>query len=388
MFHKGKVIAALEAKRDRFVAFEANLADGLKRMGEALNRLNKLSRPEIEARLAGSPWPGARPSAEFNDSSHIVIPFSQRWDNHEQAREWAMQILASVSTFAVDGSQVPPSKDFSVPVAAVQIGWFENPHNGRQPYTKAIDFEVLTPDEMMDNSGGFPDQRVNLRRFQGEVARLIERMNAAGDEGVKPVCFLDGSLIVSFVQQLRPNHQRSYIDLIVQLLETSQRTRVPLVGYVDTSYANDLITMLAHLERCDNLPPISDGALLRPRMAWGDRSRALICARDDTVLAQYGAQRDQLGCVYLKTTADSPPARLDFPAWLIEEGWLETVLNVVRAECVIGTGYPYAAETADAVAVITAADREQFYHTFQEFAEREGLALRYSRKALGKRRRR
>jgi len=64
------------------------------------------------------------------------------------------------------------------------------------------------------------------------------------------------------------------------------------------------------------------------------------------------------------------------------------VLNLVRAECVVGAGYPYALETADAVAVLTMQDRERFYWLFQEFAEREGLPLRFSRKVVSKKGRR
>ncbi len=63
-------------------------------------------------------------------------------------------------------------------------------------------------------------------------------------------------------------------------------------------------------------------------------------------------------------------------------------MDVVRAECVVGNGYPYAVETADAVAVITMQDRERFYRVFQEFVEKEGLPLRFSRKAVSKTKRR
>ena len=60
----------------------------------------------------------------------------------------------------------------------------------------------------------------------------------------------------------------------------------------------------------------------------------------------------------------------------------------MRAECVVGTGYPYAlVETADAVAVLTMQDRERFYRLFQEFEEWERLPLRFSRKAASKRER-
>jgi hypothetical protein len=161
------------------------------------------------------------------------------------------------------------------------------------------------------------------------------------------------------------------------------------VGYIDTSYANDLAAVLDALSGRRTRQRISDGALLRSRMGWGDRSAAYICAREDQVLPVDGHKYyDQVCFVYLKTTADRPPARLDLPRWLLEAGELEHVLDVVRAECVVGNGYPYAVETADAVAVITMQDRERFYRVFQEFAERKSLKVGTSRKTQSKIRRR
>jgi hypothetical protein len=120
-------------------------------------------------------------------------------------------------------------------------------------------------------------------------------------------------------------------------------------------------------------------------MKWGDRSAAYICARKDAVEQTY---YEGVVFVYLETTADGLPARLDVPRWVLEERELEHVVDVVRAECVVGNGYPYALETADAVAVITHRDRERFYRVFQEFAEKEGLHLEFSSKAVSKRTRR
>jgi len=64
------------------------------------------------------------------------------------------------------------------------------------------------------------------------------------------------------------------------------------------------------------------------------------------------------------------------------------MLDLVRAECVVGGGYPYAVETADAVAVISYKDQQRFYALFQQFAEREGIALTLARKAMSKQSRR
>ena len=63
-------------------------------------------------------------------------------------------------------------------------------------------------------------------------------------------------------------------------------------------------------------------------------------------------------------------------------------MQVVRAECAVGTGYPYAIETADAVAVITAEDRRRFYAMFERFAEENDIRLRVAAKLQSKLRRR
>jgi hypothetical protein len=391
MFHRERVIAALEAKAGRFSGYEVALSDALVAYEAALAELEGLSRAEVEARLAGVPWPGARPTVE-HDQQGLVVPFQHTWANHQQARAWAMEVLSGVPTIAVDGSQIMPNRDISIPVAAVQVGWFVNPHTGEDTYVKDIHFEVLAPDELADSDVealGFPEWRVNLRRFVLECEKLINAMQTARGSSAKPVCFFDGSLITSFVSQMRPEQQRLYVETVVSLLDASEEYHAPLVGFIDTSYAKDLTAMLDALTGRWTRQRISDGALLRSRMGWGDRTAAYVCARDDKVLPIGGSKYyDRVCFVYLKTTADRPPARLDLPLWLLEAGELERTVDVVRAECVVGNGYPYAVETADAVAVITMQDRERFYRTFQEFAERAGLPLRFSRKAVSKKGRR
>jgi len=388
MLHPGKIVAALEAKRDRFTAVEEARWEDLDALNQALGALTNQSLAEIESRLSGIPWPGARPTAEHEQHENIVISFTENWSNHQQAREWALGVLQGVPTFAADGSQISPSRDLSIPVAVVQVGWFENRHQADGTYIKGIAVEVLTADELAEDEeeeSGFPDWRLNWRRFELEIERLVAYMQANANAQPKPLCFFDGSLVVSFAQHMRPERQRLYVNAVLRLLDTSEQTDVPLIGYVDTSYANDLTVMLAHLASLSLSARVSDAALLRPRMRWGDRSQVYVCARDDDVLDKY---YERACFVYLKTTASNPPARVEFPRWLYEAGEHERVLDLVRAECVVGVGYPYALETADAVAVLTMQDRERFYRLFQEFAEREGLPLRFSRKTVSKRGRR
>jgi hypothetical protein len=384
MLHQDKMIAALTAKVDHFKESEEVRQKDLDGLVLALEVLTALSLSEIESRLAHIQWPGARPTSEHEQYSSLVIPFTESWSNHRQAREWALELLQGVPTFASDGSQISPSKDLSIPVGVVQVGWFENRHQADAAYMKDIAVEVLPPDELTEDEGeesGFPDWRVNWRRFEMEVERLVNYMETNAEVRPRPLCFFDGSLVVSFAQHMRPERQQLYVDAVVRLLDTSQKTGVPVVGYVDTSYANDVTVMLAHLSGLSLGRRVSDAGLLQPDMDWGDRTQTYICVRDDHVLQKY---YERVCFVYLKTTKDNPPARVEFPRWVYDEGQYEAMLDLVRAECVVGTGYPYPLETADAVAVLTARDREQFYRLFQGFAEREGLSLRFARKAVSK----
>lgn len=402
MFSRRHVVAALEAKRDRFAAHDRRAGEERARYLRALDALAAQSRAELEACLAGVPRPGARPTAERVAGRPLVRPFwapsgGAPWANHQEARAWALEVLQGVTTVAADGSQITPQREYGIPVGAVQVGWFENPHAADGRYVKDLRFEALAPDELAaedDEGGSYPNLRVNLRRFELECETLVARMERLQGDASRALCFFDGSLVISFAAQMRPEYRHAYIRAVRTLLEASEATRVPLVGFIDTSYATDLVSMLrwatgdAGMSEAAHL---SDGALLRDLMAWGDRTEALECARDDRLFERGDEAQDYYGrvhVVYLKTTATNSPARLDVPAWLLEEGRLDWALDVVRAECVVGTGYPYAIETADAVAVITAQDRERFYRTFQEFTASLGVALRYSRKAYSKRVRR
>jgi hypothetical protein len=399
MLVRSRVIGALEAKRDRFARYQIDIKERSNRFHEALEQLPSLSREEIETRLAASgvDWPGAYPTAEHDRLRDIVLSFGAQWNSHEEARAWAMQVLLDQTTFAVDGSQIPPSRDFSVPVAAIQVGWFENPHTPKRPYVKDLHFDVLAPDELaaqaddpspsegQPGAGPFPDTLVNLRRFEAECRAVCDYARSQAGLIPAPLCFVDGSLIVSFARHMSPALRQSYLDAVAAVLHASQTARVPVVGYVDTSFARDLTEMLSHTFDLPRPAHLSDGGLLRPRMQWGDRSQAYWCARDDGVLPLYDERAGRIAFVYLKTTGDGHPARVELPGWLLEDGAeLERVLNLIRAECVVGNGYPYALETADVVAVISVEDRNRFYAAFQQFAEKEGLTVRYSRKALSK----
>src|SRR5437660_357057 len=254
MLHKGKLQAALQLKKGQFTIYDSTFSDQLESYRHALETLPQryLSGQQLENELppdtSRSPA-GARPSIEFDrwlamvdrDASfhaHTtpIYPFGREFSSHEQARQWA-ECIEGITTLAVDGSQLQPWRDASIPVALIQIGFFANPHTQGRPYTKDVRIEVLSPDEIMEESSAesrdpdrypYSDMQVTLRRYMLEVETLCNLMEQYGSTrrasqpAHSPVVFFDGSLVVSFALRLPNRYRQRYIDLAVSLLKISE----------------------------------------------------------------------------------------------------------------------------------------------------------------------
>jgi hypothetical protein len=442
MLYTQKLLAELQAKAPRFVGFQSDYNHTLDAYRQALSALGgryataRAIAAALQGRLADEPA-GALPTAEYDAwraprrtdvLGPPIVPFGRSFAHHEESRAWA-ECLRGITTFAVDGSQLLPWRDASIPLALVQVGLYENPHQPPANYVKDVALELLTPDDLLSGAApaerggldtpdaGSDDERpsprqvaseeaVHLRRFELEMRTLVARMEhhaAAREAGTADphalvVGFLDGSLIVSFALKMSPAYRHAYVSAAREVLRASERCRIPLVAYIDTSYARDVVTMLRRLtlgEIAASTPPtplpepraIHDALLWRGALAWGDRTPTFLSARGD-LLESYGEQKDAVAFVHFQAALDRPPVRLEFPRWILDAGLLDRVIDVVRAEVIVGGGYPYALETADQAAVIQAPDRAKFYEIFQQFAARNGLNFTFSRKALSKSRRR
>jgi len=323
-----------------------------------------------------------------------------------------LEVLRERVTCAADGSQILPGREISLPVAAVQAAWFENPHTagGQDSYRKESRFAIITPEELLEAEGGAATAAdlVGLRRFELEIRALtefLERRRGWRTRGERmPLAFFDGTLLLSTTRARAEtlDFSRGYVKAILEAVELSRDTEVPLVGYIDQSYARDLVRLLDLLST-DARPAatVFDARLLSVSApaaavgnnaslfaAWGDRTIFCYCVREGMQDFEDAEGNPLVGFVYLQTTGEGSPARLDIPAWVYEQGLIEEVVDTVRAECVVGNGYPYALETADAAAVITMQDREQFLRAMQEFAAEQQLGFSVSRKPISKAHRR
>jgi hypothetical protein len=421
MLYRPHLNAQLRERRAEFVRFEAVWNASVDEYARRLRALGGRASAEIKLAteraiaVGAARAAGALPSAELERAHSFVVPFAERWRSHEEARRWALDVLRERVTCAADGSQIMPGREISLPVAAVQAAWFENPHTAGGPdsYRKESRFAIITPQELLEAEGGAATAAdlVGLRRFELELAALtefLERRRGWRARGERlPVAFFDGTLLLSTTRARaetldKLDLARGYIKALVEAVNLSRDTEVPLVGYIDQSYARDLVRLLDLLS--DDARPaatVFDARLLSVAppaadagedesifAAWGDRTIFCYCVREGMQDFQDEEGNPLVGFVYLQTTGEGAPARLDIPAWVYEKGLVDEVVDTVRAECVVGNGYPYALETADAAAVITMQDREQFLRAMQEFAAEQNLGFRVSRKPISKAHRR
>lgn len=379
MFQPGKVAQALEDKVEVFRASAQRTDGALGCYRRALAELETFTPIELAVHTAAHPWPGA----QRVEPGPVVIPFSHTWTSLQEARRWAVERLRGVATVAVDGSQIAASKEFGVPISLVQVAFFENYHRPDRPYIKDVRDEVLMPDDRGEEMEEyvFAESFLNQRRFALEMEVAAERMTALPADPV-PLCLIDGSLVLSFIGRSMEAVQRAYLVPLLSLLGTSERRRVPLAGYIDLSYAADVVNLLRLT--CDLPPaPVFDAQVLTENMAPLDRSAVFACARGD-VLPLYGTHAHDICFVYLKAGSERLPARIDFPRWIWEAGLIDHMTDVIRAEIIVGGGYPYALETADATAVLTMEDRLRFYDLYRSFARQSGLPASIPRKTASK----
>ena len=404
MFVRSRAAAALERKKELFSSYARNREEEKTRMQGWLGELKAESAASLNDQINAidDPWPGALPTAEFDRAAGMRISLGAGWQNREQARHWALKTLDGRPVLAVDGSQIVPTTDYSYPVGAVQIGWFFNDRrtavdsDSTNHYEKDIAFDVLAPDELFDAAGDddgvFPGWRVNQERFVRECAKLCEFMESCAERPFarRPVCFFDGSLIISFAGQLRAGREHGYIQAVQDLLDCSERTQTPLVGYVDNTYSRDFVTLLATLHGLPTPVHVNDASLLGATLPdWGDRSPFWVCARPDRLSTEGRAGFYKRVCFCLaRLSVEHAPARLEIPRWLLESGRADEVVELVLAEAVVGGGYPYVLEAADVTAVIQQKDRQRFYRLFQEFLQEQNLTLTVTRKQRSKQLRR
>jgi hypothetical protein len=340
----------------------------------------KILDPALNEKLP--PYSGAK----FLEPGKLIHTFPFNWKNRLESMEWVDSVLAGVPVGAVDGSQIYSDKNYEIPLAVIQISRIFNRHTSDRDYSQDTYAMIITPDEFEAASVySFGSEYIDARRFSMECEGIIRLMN----EHKSIFILLDGALILSHINVLNKNIREIYIKAITKLFETSEKTRNPVIGFIDTTMPRD-ITLMMHFLFGLKKSKLSDTQLFS-NMLWGERTAAFLCDRDDrrgeearSVLDNYGRFKNEIAFCYMKL-GSGLPVRVEFPAWVHKNDLLDKIADIIRAQCVIRGNYPDILMRAHDACVIRTGEHDLFYGMLENFCKVHGIQIHRSAKDFHKR---
>lgn len=240
-------------------------------------------------------------------------------------KKWYLEILDGLRVVGVDGSQILPLKEIGIPIGGIQIAKISITHGTGEYDLKHYSAFV----EMEEN--------VSLARFKMEIEALMEEMDG------KSWLFFDGSLSTTFTADMSDRLREEYSSHMNMLLEKSEETHTPLIGYVDRSYAKDIAKKFGR--------GVHDSYLFDNILELMEYTQA------------FRAEEDKICFSYMKVNPGQP-VRIEFPLWM--EKSLHEIAGIVFAECYLGStkGYPYILERAHSCSKIDGVEKNDFRKVF------------------------
>ncbi|MFC7167849.1 DNA double-strand break repair nuclease NurA [Halospeciosus flavus] len=300
---KASVVSDLDQSREDIQTYLED-DDGLvEKYQEAFRSLPRdWTTAEVRDELSTSSYPGAVPISSFDDADSIIRHHapSDEWESHEAVNDWARDLLLDVPMVATDGSEIPPTTQFNVPLAYVQAAWCLNHHRPTGALKRGQNGKLLSPDEITRTGGeeGSDEYRfvdsslVGLNRYEHEAAVVVDRIETlaeayeAGELENPPIVLYDGPFVISFANPRRPAIRNRYLEAVSRILAASAYHEIPVIGYVAGTNAVELVKMTRLLLRDDlgGERTIPDGRILTGMMSpWGDSTIPFLCRRDGSV---------------------------------------------------------------------------------------------------------
>jgi len=312
-----------------------------------------------------------------SDGSHIDV------DRHQSAHCF----LINIGVAKLQYGRNPDAQLFSVPSL----------------YFKDNEVAIISPDGQQTPIEG---QLLGVKRSVEECRILVEQMAEMNAE-LPLVALLDGSLILwGLTGQTYPDfvvHEllvESFLKYLNELKELSQSRQMAVASYISFPRSTDVVNALRLAvcpyelvdcdrncgrkfdgRECDVFGGLLDRELFARLLAPGERS-AVFSSRSSVVLKYYGAQK--VNFFYIRLNGEV--VRVEVPLWVAEdEKLVGLVHSAILDQCQRGLGYPVALSEAHEQAVVTGADREQFWWLVEQVLAEDKIILESSAKLQSKR---
>jgi hypothetical protein len=232
------------------------------------------------------------------------------------------------------------------------------------------------------------------------LARLASEM----PDGSLALALLDGSLILwgleaypEFVTEALLD--KGFLSYLNEMRRFNQEKKLALASYISFPRSADVVNALrvalcpqevvdsdrlcstCETRECEAVAGVQDRELFSELLGEGERS-AVFYSQSSVVRKHYGEHRVYF--CYLRL--EDEVARVEVPEWVArDEGLLNMTHSLVLDQCRRGHGYPVALGEAHEQAVVTTADRENFWQLVESSLVEEHLPTLTSAKSRSKR---
>jgi len=314
------------------------------------------------------------------------------------------------TVIATDGSNIDVDRHRSTRCYLINIGSVSL-HYGASPsavldslphlYSGDEDL-VIAPAGVKGREQPIEGVLLGIKRSVDECHRLAELATGLPAES-STLALLDGSLILwgleaypEFVTEVLL--AKGFIKHLDEMRKLNKDRRLAVASYISFPRSTDVVNALrvaicphepANCDRycpnrmrdCDTVAGVADRELFINLLAPGERS-AVFFSQSSVVEKHYGIH--QIYFFYLRV--DDEIARVEVPQWVaMDEGLLSLAHSLVLDQCWRGQGYPVALSEAHEQAVVTTADRENFWQLVEASLVDEKLPSLSSAKSRSKR---
>jgi hypothetical protein len=317
---------------------------------------------------------------------------------------------AEYTAWATDGSDIGVDRHKSARCYLINVGTVSL-HYGANPAADLNNYPHLYSDEedlvIRKEGNHHREQQIEgtlleNKRSSEEIQKLAE-IASSSLPGSDNIALMDGSLVLwnleafpDFVSEALLN--KGFLPHLDTIKRLNQDRQVSLASYISLPRSNDVasalkVSLCPHQQpdcdkycsddsgACDAVSDIPDRVLFAGLLAPGERT-ALFINPSVIVKKRYGVH--QVYFFYLRI--EDEIARVEVPEWV---GFNPDLLNLTHAltldQCRRGQGYPIALSEAHEKAVITGADREEFWELVDSTLIGEKLPTSTSIKSQSKR---
>jgi hypothetical protein len=316
------------------------------------------------------------------------------------------------TVIATDGSHIDVDRHRSTRCYLINIGTVVL-HYGAQPDALLDSFPalyfgdedlVIAPDGAKGREQPIEGVLLGIKRSVDECHQLA-RLAVELPPGSSTLALLDGSLILwGLAGQVYPDFvieallDRGFLSHLEEIRKLNKDKRLAVASYISFPRSTDVVNALrvaicpyepADCDRhcsnkardCDAVAGVQDRELFINLLGQGERS-ALFISQSSIVKKHYGVH--QVYFFYLRV--DDEIARVEIPRWVATD---ESLLNLAHAlvldQCRRGHSYPVALTEAHEKAVVTTADREDFWQLVESLLVEEKMPTPTSAKSQSKR---